>query len=944
MKGGNNMNRNLYRIIFNKARNLFIVVSELVKSHQMVASNKNKVEIIHQKHDSIYPAKSFKIKPLIFISYVALGMVSLIDSSYANNIVVDKSAIINQRPNINQLSNGTNVINIATPSSSGVSHNKYTQFDVSKNGVILNNSSNGSKTQLAGYINGNPLLKQGAKVILNEVNSPNISQLNGYIEVAGQKAQVIIANPAGITCNGCGFINADRATLTTGKPLVENGKLTGYQVERGHIYVTGQGLKNTGQDYTDIIARSVKINAELWANKEINVIAGQNIVRTDLSFTENKKNNIYQDKYAFGIDVSALGGMYAGKITLSANEQGVGVRNSGTLGVSAGDLNINTKGKIVNNNYISAKGSINVNSSAFENNMTITSGKNLNIKSHEVNNFGKISAGEQFTADSSTIINTNNIKSKNVQLKEVKQFKNYGVIEASNDLNIKAGTIHNANKILAEKNIAISSSSLFNDKQSLIQSNTQNISFDSNNFENQGTIKSYHLYVNSQHFINKSTGNIEIGKYIGLKGSTFDNYGLVKSSLDLNSSVNYLNNFGKLSSEHIKIDASGFKNDGKGELFANAISLSSTNFENHNYINATKILNLTVKDNFYNQGILSAKEKLNFSTYKLKNDWNGRIVANEISISSSQKLENHNLIEGGSNLTINAKDLYNQGKLNSYGEIFFKGLNFKNDWNGRVAAKKISLSSEKVENHNSISAVNDLAITATNLYNQGDLSSDNSVLISQGYFKNDWNGFVKGKNITITGQNLENHNQVNAEKLLSINSTKVYNQGMLASKQTLDTNSNYLKNDWKGQMQGYDINISGEKFENHNIVDVYKTMSIKSKDVYNQGKLISEHFIDFTPTKLFNDWKGEIIAGQGVKFAGKEFENHNFIKSSDTININADKVYNQGQIIANNQMFLKAKKVNNDWNGKIYSNTIHIKVPELINGGFIIGDIKHDEF
>ncbi len=944
MKGGNKMNRNLYRIIFNKARNLFIVVSELVKSHQMVASNKNKVEIIHQKHDSIYPTKSFKIKPLIFISYIALGMVSLIDSSYANNIVADKSANRNQRPDVYQLSNGTYVSNIATPSSSGVSHNKYTQFDVAKNGVILNNSPDGSKTQLAGYLSGNALIKQSAKVILNEVNSPNISQLNGYIEVAGQKAQVIIANPAGITCNGCGFINADRATLTTGKPLVKDGKLTGYQVERGHIYVTGQGLKNTGQDYTDIIARSVKINAELWANKEINVIAGQNNVGTDLSFTENKKDNIYEDKYNFGIDVSALGGMYAGKITLSANEQGVGVRNSGTLGVSAGDLNINTKGMIVNNNYISAKGSINVNSSAFENNMTITSGKNLNIKSHEVNNFGKISAGEQFTADSSTIINTNNIKSKNVQLKEVKQFKNYGVIEASNDLNIKAGTIHNANKILAEKNIAISSSSLFNDKQSLIQSNTQNISLDSNNFENQGTIKSYHLYVNSQHFINQSTGNIEIGKYIGLKGSTFDNYGLVKSSLDLESSVNYLNNYGKLSSDRIKIDASEFKNAGKGELFANAISLSSSNFENHNYINATKILNLTVKDNFYNQGILSAKEKLNFSTYKLKNDWNGTIVANEISISSSQKLENHNLIEGLSNLTINANDLYNQGKLRSYGEIFFKGLNFKNDWNGRVSAKKISLSSEKLENHNSISAVSDLAITATNLYNQGDLSSDNSVLISQGYFKNDWNGFVKGKNITITGQNFENHNQVNAEKLLSINSIKVYNQGTLASKQTLDTNSNYLKNDWKGQMQGYDINISGEKFENHNIVDVYKTMSIKSKDVYNQGKLISEHFIDFTPTKLFNDWKGEIIARQGVNFAGKELENHNFIKSSDTININADKVYNQGQIIANNKMFLKAKKVNNDWNGKIYSNTIHIKVPELINGGFIIGDIKHDEF
>ena len=883
MKGGNNMNRNLYRIIFNKARNVFIVVSELVKSHQMVASNKNKVEIIHQKHDSIYPTKSFKIKPLIFISYIALGMVSLIDSSYANNIVADKSANRNQRPDVYQLSNGTYVSNIATPSSSGVSHNKYTQFDVAKNGVILNNSPDGSKTQLAGYLSGNALIKQSAKVILNEVNSPNISQLNGYIEVAGQKAQVIIANPAGITCNGCGFINADRATLTTGKPLVKDGKLTGYQVERGHIYVTGQGLKNTGQDYTDIIARSVKINAELWANKEINVIAGQNNVGTDLSFTENKKDEIYQDRFNYGIDVSALGGMYAGKITLSANEQGVGVRNSGTLGVSAGDLNINANGIIINNNYMTAKDSINFNSSEIRNNTTIESGKNLNIQSQYVENFGKISAGEQFTADSGYILNTNDIKSKNVQLK-AQYVKNYGVIEASNDITMKANNTYNANKILAENNIALSGYTIFNDKQSLIQSQNQNIQLNSSIFENQGTIKSYHLYVNSDDFINNSTGNIEIGKYINIKGSSFKNYGLVKSSVDLDSSVIHLNNYGKLLSDRININAFYFINAGKGELTANSISLTGSN------------------------------------------------------------LENYNVIYGGENLSISEKEyLYNQGELNSKGDLSIYGKIFKNDWNGRITSYNISLSSEKLENHNLIEGYNNLTINATDLYNQGELSSFKSALISQGYFKNDWNGFVKGSNITITGKNFENHNQVTAEKLLSIDSTKVYNQGTLASEQTLNTNSDYLINDWKGQMQGYDINISGEKFENNNIVDVYKTMSIKSKDVYNQGKLISEHTIDLTPTKLFNDWNGVIIAGLGLSISGNEFENHNLVRSNTVQKIDVDKVYNQGQLIGDKELYIKAKKVNNDWHGKIYGINIYVDVPELINNGLIIGDIKSKE-
>ncbi|MCX8573765.1 MULTISPECIES: filamentous hemagglutinin N-terminal domain-containing protein [unclassified Gilliamella] len=877
------MNRNLYRIIFNKARNVFIVVSELVKSHQMVASNKNKVGIIYQKHGSIYPAKPFKIKPLIFISYIALGMVSLIDSCYATNIVADKTADRSQRPDIYQHSDGIKIINITNPSSSGVSHNKYTQFDVSKKGVILNNGTDRYATQLVEFVNGNISLTQSAKVILNEVNSPNISQLNGYIEVAGPKAQVIIANPAGITCNGCGFINADRATLTTGKPLVENGKLTGYQVERGHIYVTGQGLKNTGQDYTDIIARSVKINAELWANKEINVIAGQNNVGTDLSFTENKKDEIYQDRFNYGIDVSALGGMYAGKITLSANEQGVGVRNSGTLGVSAGDLNINANGIIINNNYMMAKDSINFNSSEIRNNTTIESGKNLNIQSQYVENFGKISAGEQFTADSGYILNTNDIKSKNVQLK-AQYVKNYGVIEASNDITMKANNTYNANKILAENNIALSGYTIFNDKQSLIQSQNQNIQLNSSIFENQGTIKSYHLYVNSDDFINNSTGNIEIGKYINIKGSSFKNYGLVKSSVDLDSSVIHLNNYGKLLSDRININAFYFINAGKGELTANSISLTGSN------------------------------------------------------------LENYNVIYGGENLSISEKEyLYNQGELNSKGDLSIYGKIFKNDWNGRITSYNISLSSEKLENHNLIEGYNNLTINATDLYNQGELSSFKSALISQGYFKNDWNGFVKGSNITITGKNFENHNQVTAEKLLSIDSTKVYNQGTLASEQTLNTNSDYLINDWKGQMQGYDINISGEKFENNNIVDVYKTMSIKSKDVYNQGKLISEHTIDLTPTKLFNDWNGVIIAGLGLSISGNEFENHNLVRSNTVQKIDVDKVYNQGQLIGDKELYIKAKKVNNDWHGKIYGINIYVDVPELINNGLIIGDIKSKE-
>ena len=122
-----------------------------------------------------------------------------------------------------------------------MSRNTYKQFDVDQQGAILNNSRANTQTELGGWVQGNPWLARGAaRVILNEVNSSNPSQLRGYVEVAGNRAQLIIANPAGISCDGCGFINADRATLTTGQPIINGGSLEGYRVQGGAIQVQGR--------------------------------------------------------------------------------------------------------------------------------------------------------------------------------------------------------------------------------------------------------------------------------------------------------------------------------------------------------------------------------------------------------------------------------------------------------------------------------------------------------------------------------------------------------------------------------------------------------------------------------------------------------------------------------------------------------------------------------
>ncbi|WP_152545520.1 filamentous hemagglutinin N-terminal domain-containing protein, partial [Pseudomonas chlororaphis] len=168
---------------------------------------------------------------------------------------------------LGQAGNGVPIVNIATPNGSGLSHNQFHDYNVGQQGVILNNATDRTQsTQLGGIIVGNPNLKGvAAQTILNEVNGGSPSQLRGYTEVAGQSAHVIVANPYGISCNGCGFINTPKATLTTGKPVIENGQLSRYQVDQGQVTIEGATLNANNVDRFEIITRSAKINAEIQA-------------------------------------------------------------------------------------------------------------------------------------------------------------------------------------------------------------------------------------------------------------------------------------------------------------------------------------------------------------------------------------------------------------------------------------------------------------------------------------------------------------------------------------------------------------------------------------------------------------------------------------------------------------------------------------------------------
>lgn len=196
-------------------------------------------------------------------------------------IVADPQAPGAQRPTVLSAPNGVPLVNIQTPSAAGVSRNLYRRFDVMRAGAILNNSRLPVQTHLGGWVPANPWLATGtARVILNEVNSADPSLLQGWVEVAGPRAELVIANPAGIQVNGAGFINASRLTLTTGTPLLQGGALDAYRVQRGAIGIGGDGLDARGADSTTILARAVQLNARLWAQR-LQLVTGTNTVAAE---------------------------------------------------------------------------------------------------------------------------------------------------------------------------------------------------------------------------------------------------------------------------------------------------------------------------------------------------------------------------------------------------------------------------------------------------------------------------------------------------------------------------------------------------------------------------------------------------------------------------------------------------------------------------------------
>jgi filamentous hemagglutinin len=381
------MNKLRYRIIFNKTRGQYMAVQETARTDSKSTGQSRAANVPVPALGGIQSA----LRQMTSTIAAAFGLFSMACGVASAQVIADPSAPGHQRATILSTANGVLQVNVQTPSAAGVSRNTYIQFDVPKSGAILNNSRVNVQTQIGGWVQANPWMAEGsARVILNEVNSSKASELRGFIEVAGPRAETIIANPAGIVVDGGGFINVSRATLTTGTPIMNNGVLDGYAVQRGQISVQGAGLDASQTDYTGLIARSIVVNAGLWAN-QLAITTGANQVSVGNSAITAR--SAVGDTPSYGLDVSQLGGMYANKIILVGTEAGVGVRNAGNLG-TAGDMVVTTEGRLENRGSMQAQAAMQIKAESLQNSGQITGGTEALLSLHNDvdNSLGTIQA------------------------------------------------------------------------------------------------------------------------------------------------------------------------------------------------------------------------------------------------------------------------------------------------------------------------------------------------------------------------------------------------------------------------------------------------------------------------------------------------------------------------------------------------------------------------
>ena len=827
---------------------------------------------------------------MLFLHIVSLSDGIVPDSTASKNLQLDKAA------------NGVPLVNIEAPDNNGISHNVYKEYNVDERGAILNNSKDLTNSQLGGLIYGNPNLQNSseASTIINEVSGVNRSRIEGYQEIAGKKANYILANPNGIYVNGAGFINTGNVTLTTGsRNNLQNP-------EKGIIEVAGKGLDLRNINKAELVARVAELSAPIYGGEEVNLKLG----------SQGQSN-----KPEYALDAKALGSIYAGRINIVVNEDGVGVKTQAPIYATKGDVVISSKGKV----YLKdtqAKGDIKISSTETEISEKLISENKINIENKKLLNKGEIVANNDVTIKGD--IENNKLIFTNKDLNIEGNLKNIADIQAKNNIEINSKNIENAGLIVADKKTHINSDNI-NNTNKLVAKDTLDIN--NKTLTNSGKI----LSGKETKIVNQSlnnSGDITSSGKSDLKVRNLTNDGNILSvgNISISQNQKLTNNNQIQSSENILINSKDIVNN-KTVFSKNKLEIKSKSLNNKNEIVAIGKVQIDsdILENDKTNGVIFSKGELNLTSNKIN-------LTTNIGAGKLLKIQTNELERDNSYITNSDLDI----KVNG---------NYKNEY--ELIGKNLKLEANNLENNSIIASSGNTEIKGNNSFK----NNENSLLYGRKLLKLEGKDFTnKGEvssfgnlNMNFTGD-ITNLNTIEAAGDAEITANNFTNKGYL-------TGGHSYK--W---VRGRDSNININNLPKEFLDDVDREMEIKLSNTGrknsfwhgSEGKYLSNvkeavsHYksnkaylkiagnLTFNITNRLLNQEADILAGKDIIINAKELNNTREAKEAEVI-LRFKRRYSYSKRRKNGSWTTKYSdiSVNREYKQTLYSD----KPTQIIAGG-----------
>jgi len=831
--------------------------------------------------------KYFKLSP-IFLSITSFFPIYV----NAEVIIDDKNS---GTTSMTAAANGVPVIDINNPDNHGVSHNKFTDFNVDKEGLIFNNSTIEGVSKIGGFIINNPNIQSEATAIISEVTGAKGTHLNGTMEIFGRKADLIIANENGITVNGLSTLNANNLTLSTGSVHRGADGSVLLSVDRGNISIEGLGVNTAGVSYFDLISRTAMLTGEINGQADLKIVTGKNDYNLSKR-AHSVRTGTAEDTPAIAISGSQLGSMYGNRIQLISTESGAGVHHDGSIIGSQG-IDITADGDIHLTSLAADKGGLHV------------SGKTISLAKNDAAKLGGISAHDdiilkalanvELNADilsqqGSITINANNLLQSSAKL-----LANSG---QKRGVNIPGIKINVANKYLLSGNLYAVDSEGKEIKNALISledgkyivkvdnqkvasasvysnasiSAIDNLSINAKEFTNQGGMVSTRkgtLEINITESI-LNDGIVQAGGSLILHGKKFKNLGVVNTTDNLHFTLGNIENSGALYAKNIDIKTSTLLNDGviladNGDL--SIVTTGNDESKNNGLLQGGKT-KLTSNSSIINKGKILAGDELIINATSVENTH--KIVSdNTIRLNISKGLTNSGneaLISAAKNLSITSIDKNNKTNLENINNAVLQS-------GGGLSIDNIN----NISNSSLIAAKVDLHI------NQGEhLVNDGGKLQGQKVSINNYNELTNKNGAVITASS-----SLEVRDVTSLNND---NSTLASYESVLIDNINDLTNNLGKIIADHDLTIKNIGLVNNK----FSTIASSSGNVYLESIANLKNTVSSTISAA-----GDMIIKDGNEL--RNSEDSSLISKNNITIENIDKVKNIGSIMSQVSMIVK---------------------------------------